>query len=292
MDRGRALIIGGDSPIGAAMCAHLAAAGFSIVKTTRRKERVNEETLYLDLESLDGMKDLPACGWTVLVASETRFAECERDPEYSDKVNRYSPVEIGRHVETLGSRVLFFSSIAVHDGASECPGEDLKPSPNSLYGRQKRNAEMGLMAALSNVVIIRPSKVIIPHFSMFDQWCGELQAGRPITPFKDMLVAPVWLDTLADACARLVTAADVAGIYQLSAQRQISYADIAAHLAAAYGYDQELLHPVYAREKLPSGISWLPKFATLGCERLQAATGVIPPEPEAAIDGYIDDGGA
>jgi dTDP-4-dehydrorhamnose reductase len=288
MDHNRVLIVGGDSSIGAAMTAHLTAAGFSTFKTTRRKERVTDETPYLDLETLAGMADLPACQWTVLVASETRFAECERDPEYSGKVNHLAPIEIGRHVGALGSRTLFFSSIAVHDGASECPHEDLEPSPNSLYGRQKRDAETGLMAALSDVVIIRPSKVIIPHFPMFDQWRAEFQAERPITPFKDMMVAPIWLDTLADSCVRLIIKSDVAGIYQLSARRQISYADIAAHIAAAYGYDPELSRPVGAREKLPGGIGWLPQFATLGCARLQAATGVIPPEPEDAIEGYID----
>jgi dTDP-4-dehydrorhamnose reductase len=289
MDHDRVLIVGGDSPIGAAMSAHLTAAGFSTFKTTRRKERVTDETPYLDLETLAGMADLPACQWTVLVASETRFAECERDPEYSEKVNHIAPIKIGCHVQKLGSRVLYFSSIAVHDGTLEHPHEDLEPSPDSLYGRQKRNAEIGLMTALSDVVIIRPSKVIIPDFPMFGQWRAELQAGRCITPFKDMTVAPIWLNTLVDACVRLMTKADVSGIYQLSAQRQISYAEIAAYLIASYGYDQELSHPVSALEKLSNDVAWLPQFATLGCARIQATIGLIPPDPEDAIDRYIDE---
>ena len=150
---------------------------------------------------------------------------------------------------------------------------------------QKREAEISLLDQSPNVVILRPSKIIIPGFALFAGWRRDLRAGKIITPFNDMYVAPVWVDTLIDACIALLASPEVRGIYQYSAQRQLSYAQIAAQLMALEKIkDSNLLAPCSALERLAVKTAWMPPFATLSSERLREATGMEAPAPEEAIE--------
>lgn len=281
------LIVGGDSAIGQRLANVLKARGLDVVSTSRREDRT-EDAVYLDLESLEGFEALPAARHVALLGAETRFAVCAAEPERTRAINVAAPLAIaGRATDSWGARVLFFSSIAVHDGSIDLPTETMRPQPNSLYGEQKLAAEDGLLGAGRNVVAFRPSKVVDHDFPLFAGWRDALSRGEVVEPFSDMLVSPVWIGAVAEVAARLMFDADETGVFQYSAENQLSYADVAAYIARAGRHDGSLVQPVKAIDRLDPKTLWLPKSARLDCRRLSMATGDVSPRTEDAIDRFL-----
>lgn len=281
------LIVGGDSPIGKALADRLRASGLTVFATSRRAQRAGDRP-FLDLETLEGAERLPATRYVALVAAETKFATCAAEPERTARTNVEAPVALARHAIGHGARVLFFSSIAVHDGSVDRPPEDAVPTPNSVYGEQKRAAEQRLSELAGDIAIVRPSKVIAPDFDLFVGWLNSLGAAEAVEAFTDMKVAPIGLAFLADTAARLLTADGAAGVFQISAADQVSYADIARYIARRVGAPRELVRSISAAERLDARTLWLPQWARLGCGRLQSSLKVAPPNPFDCVDALLD----
>ena len=283
------LIVGGDCAIGRALAARLRAARLSVAATSRRNGGRGGDGVHdLDLETLRGAEALPLSRYLVLVAAETKFAACAAEPARTARVNIDAPVALARNAVAGGGRVLYFSSIAVHDGARDRPAEDEPPTPNSVYGEQKREAEKRLLGLGGDIAVLRPSKVIDHGFALFRVWLDALRRGSEVEAFADMMVAPVGVTFFADAAARLLAAGGATGIFQISAAEQVSYADIARHIARRIGAPDRLVRPVEAARRPDLTALWLPRSARLGCARLTAAIGVAPPDPMEAVDAFLE----
>lgn len=277
------LVVGGDSQIGRSLRANLRASGHSVAWTSRRKE--GQEASFLDLYSLDGIDDLPKAKFVALVAAETKFDVCSDNPGCTHRINVDAPVALARRALEWGAKVLFFSSIAVHDGSHDNPAEDIRPSPNTEYGKQKLEAEDLLLAQDTSIAILRPTKVITPDFGLFCDWSDKLLRGENIAPFKEMITAPISLDLLVSVSANLLVRKSASGIYQLSASDQVSYAEIGFLLAEALGVSPKRVAPVSARNQ--RAVRWLPKYARLGCARLERELGILPPPSRSAISYFV-----
>jgi dTDP-4-dehydrorhamnose reductase len=228
---------------------------------------------------------LPAAEHVALVAAETKFDACASEPERTHRINVEAPVILARRALSQGSRVLFFSSIAVHDGTVDRPDEGAAPTPNSVYGRQKLEAEERLAALGGDIAVLRPSKVVTPDFRLFTNWRDLLLHNQIITPFEDMLVAPVSLEIVVSVAASLLCRPTSTGIFQLSAYDQVSYAEIASWLAEALGVGLDLVKPAKARDA--KGAMWLPDHARLGCARLVRELGIELPGARGALDYFL-----
>ena len=282
------LVVGGDCAIGRALAARLRTARLNVATTSRRHGDGGDDAHYFDLETLQGVATLPVSRYLVLVAAETKFTVCAAEPERTALVNVAAPVALARRTVDAGGRVLYFSSIAVHDGSRDRPREDEPPRPNSVYGGQKRTAEERLLALGGDIAVLRPSKVIDNGFPLFRTWLDSLRRGDEVEAFADMMVAPVGVTFLADAAARLLAARNATGIFQISAAEQVSYAEIARHMARRIGAPERLVRPVEAAKQSDPAALWLPRFARLGCGRLTAAIGVAPPDPMEAVDAFLE----
>ena len=274
------LVIGGNSPIGSCLVGELQSMGHSVAWTSRRKNEVG--AYQFDLETLEGLEQLPRARFVALVAAETKFAVCAQEPERTRKINVEAPLAIAKRTFATGGRILFFSSIAVHDGSIDQPGEDAPVTPNSVYGAQKFEVEQRLEALKGNFAILRPSKVITPDFPLFQQWLSSLGKGEVITPFCDMLVAPLALNFVAGCAAKLLLQEDAQGVFQLSARDEVSYFDIALLLAKSIDADLDLVQSSQAHSSSEPGKLWLPVSARLGCARLANAIQIdLPPALDA-----------
>jgi dTDP-4-dehydrorhamnose reductase len=280
------LVIGGVSPIGTALSAALRREGMRVATTSRRSGAAGADH-YLDLETLSGLDALPPAAATAIVAAETRFSVCDAEPSRTGRINRDAPVEIARRRLADGGRVLFFSSIAVFDGGVDRIAETARPKPNSVYGRQKAEAEREIFKLSGTSAVLRPAKVVHPDFPLFAQWCGALGRGEPIDPFHDMFFAPVFVDVVAEAAASLMRAPEARGAFHVSASETISYADAALRIAARLGAEPGLVRPVSARDRLDPRTAWLPDYARLDCSRLTRRTGFTPPPPLDAVDAFL-----
>ncbi|MEM7428921.1 MAG: sugar nucleotide-binding protein, partial [Pseudomonadota bacterium] len=275
------LIVGGDSKLSKAIAGRLADRGLDVISTTRRCGE--DARPFLDLESLEGLDRLPAAGCIAIVAAESRFDICAAEPERTHKINVSAPQQIAQWAETIGARVLFISSSAVHDGSVAHPAEDAQVSPDSVYGQHKYEAEGLVSGACRDSASLRPAKIIHAGFPLFSNWLAALKAGEEITPFSDYTVAPVYLDVFADAAADLLVARGETGVFQISSQDEVSYADVARWLARKSGSDESHIKPGSALGKIGNSGLGISAPAMVQCSRLEALTGRAMPRWEQTL---------
>ncbi len=260
------LVIGGVSPLGLALVRALEAQGDRVAFTSRRTNP--GEGYFFDLETLEGFEDLPAASVVVIVAAETRFQTCETDPERSRRINFEAPRTIAQWAAKRGSKVVFFSTIAVHNCSIDQPDELIVPQPDSVYGQHKLEAEAAIFATDASSVVLRPSKVVIPDFPLLRSWIESLRQNGVITPFSDMIVSPVASSLVISCAVGLIKSKTAQGVYQLSAADQVTYAELAQALAKKAGYSEEFIQPVLASNVLKGEKTWLPTSARLGSRRI------------------------
>lgn len=271
------LVIGGDGVIGGA----LVAADPSCHWTSRRAEARN--ALRLDLTG--SVEDfVPPAGVTVAVLSAAlaRLDRCEAEPDSAARINVTAPARLAAILAARGIRPLLLSTSLVH---APCPlaDEDASPAPITAYGRQKAEAERAVLACPGGMVL-RLSKVLAPGSGVFTTWLDELAAGRPIQPFSDMVMAPVALPLAIRAILALARG-PAAGVYQLSATTDISYADAALHLARTINADPALVQPKsFHAVGLPE--AFVPAHTSLSMRRL-SAFGLTQPSAWTALDWLV-----
>jgi dTDP-4-dehydrorhamnose reductase len=288
------LVVGGDSLIGGVLAAMARAQGLRVLTTTRRPGVTGDDVPPLDLANpadwgwLSGVRAHTA----VLCAAVARLDACHLDPEGTARINVTGAVELGRRLMAAGTHVIHLSSNQVFGGDNPAPVEDTAVSPANVYGQQKAAAERGLLAlapplGTSGATILRLTKVIHPGMALIQGWLDALAQGREIRPARDMALAAVTVDLVAETVLALAhlgrSAPDQASrIFHLSAADEVSYAEAAAFVARRVGADPALIQPVeavaagYLREQPP-------RHTIMAGDHLRAATGITPPGVHEAL---------
>lgn len=278
------LIVGSDGWMGQALARRFREAGARVLRTTRRPDPKDGESSFLDLERDNGAwRPAAAVDAAILCAAVTSLKRCKDDPEATSRINVVQTAGIAATLVAGGSFVVFPSTNLVFDGSAPGPEESAPTCPATEYGRQKAAAERRLLALDSRrVAILRFTKVLGPGLTLFDGWLRSLRAGESIRPFDNFVMAPVSLSLAAETVVRVVEAG-TAGILHLSADRDLSYADAARHLAARLSADARLVQPVPAGAEVEA----IPRHTTLGGTRLSGEVGIEPPPPTQALDALI-----
>ncbi len=280
------LIVGSDSLIGRTLVEQLRHAGARIYGTTRRSESVDESNLYLDLaEDVSGVKYPEQIDAAVICAGVTKLEACRRDPSTTARINVQAVSAIANKLAEMGARVIYLSSNAVFDGTRPQRLPDDTLSPVTEYGRQKAEAERQLSALGEAVTIVRLTKVLEPRAGLLTRWAQTLGRGETIHPFEDMVMAPVPLDFACNVLRRLI-ASRLPGIVQVSGERDVTYAEVARHIARSVGAMSELVEPINSKE---AGVppESVPAHTTLDTTRLRVELGLEPPSVWTTIDYAI-----
>lgn len=245
-----ALIVGGDGFIGAGLVRRLRASGWRVWSTSRR-ETAGRDVIRLDLAG--EFPELPDVGCAVICAARARLGDCAADPAGSRRVNVEGAARMAAALVRQGAYPLFLSTDKVFDGLRPQRARTDPVCPRTEYGRQKADAEREVRAAGGSV--LRLCKVVSPELPLIADWRLALTEGRPITPFSDMVLAPVPLAHVCALVERLLLArAD--GVFHCTGAEDRSYAALAGALAQALGADPALIrstpcdpaaHPAEAR---------------------------------------------
>lgn len=170
---------------------------------------------------------------------------CEQAPDLSYAIN----VEATRVLaQFCGDRQIpfaFTSTDQVFDGQSPPYSEASIPSPVSLYGRHKVEAETLIQALHPTAVICRMPLLYgppSPTAECFLQgFVRTLEAGQPLHLFTDEFRTPAYVD---DAAAGLLLALENAtGLLHLGGPERLSRYDFGLQMAAVFGLDQSLILP-------------------------------------------------
>jgi dTDP-4-dehydrorhamnose reductase len=278
MDADVHLVIGADGRLGGGLRQALAAAGQRVLATSRRRDG---EHAFLDLAAPPETWALPAeASVAYLCAAVTSQAACERDPDGTRRVNVRHTVALASRLAAAGAFVVFPSTNLVFDGTRPARASDDAVCPRTAYGRQKAAAEADLLAL--GAAVVRLTKVIAPDDALLCGWARSLRAGETIHPFADLVFAPLPLAFVARALMT-IAARRGAGLWQLSGERDVSYADAARHLARRLGADEALIVPGSAQDAgIPAGSR--PPHTTLDTRRWREAIGTPLPSVEATLD--------
>ncbi|MBF0560638.1 MAG: sugar nucleotide-binding protein [Alphaproteobacteria bacterium] len=281
----RLLIVGGDSQLGSALAAGARGQGWDVVATSRR----DGAALPLDLSQPLEQGPVLSSGVDVAVLCAAVAARklCAEQPELARRVNVDNTVALARRLAAAGVHVLLLSTSLVFDGLRPRMPANSPRHPIDPYGRFKADAETGFQAVAPTGAILRLTKVIGPQTPLFAQWLDTLRAGQPVTAFSDMTMAPISLDLAVSAMMALV-AARPSGIFQVSAESDLSYGEAATYLAGRCGR-AGLVRVVSA---LTCGFlpEHLPPYTSLAMDELTALSGLSAPLPRKALDALLGDG--
>jgi dTDP-4-dehydrorhamnose reductase len=283
------LLVGGDSEIGAAAYRQLLSAGRGVLATTRRAQLISPDRPQLDLaddlSGGSGWQPPPNVSAACILAAHARLAACAADPEATARINITQTLVLIERLLARGIYVLFLSTNQVFDGTVAHVDAAAPTCPVSEYGRQKALTEAHLREKISRgaaIGILRFAKVVSPGMALLVDWAKALTKGDRIRAFHDMHMAPIPVAQASAAIAGLMDAR-AAGTFQLTGTQDVTYTEVAQHIAGRVGADPALIDAVAARSTgLPEGAT--PRHTTLDSRAIRDRLGIAPPGPWEVVD--------
>ncbi|MBV8475600.1 MAG: dTDP-4-dehydrorhamnose reductase [Acidobacteria bacterium] len=137
----------------------------------------------------------------VLAAAYTDVDGCEANPELAFSINATGALNVAEAAKEYGAHLLFLSTDYVFDGTKSAPYETNDPrNPQSVYGRSKAEAEIGILRLLSDACIVRTSWLFGTTGKCFPETILRLARDRTmIDVVNDQRGAPTYARHLAHA---------------------------------------------------------------------------------------------
>lgn len=272
--------------IGRALATYLAEAGECVLSTTRRRETVSEQRVFLDLaEDLSTWRPPAGIRVAYLCAAVTSLAQCRDEPTQSAQANVRGTVAVAEALLDSGAFVVFLSSNLVYDGSVPLRKAEDPLCPQTEYGRQKAETERQLLARGEAVAVVRLTKILSAGTPLLAGWIRALQEGEPIHPFSDRVLAPVPLSFAVQVLCR-VGESRLPGVLQMSAEQDITYEQLGQHLSQRMGASPDLVQPVRSAD---SGLvrEESPRHTSLDTSRLRGELGLDPPLVWDTVDSVV-----
>ncbi|MBI4436390.1 MAG: lipopolysaccharide biosynthesis protein RfbH [Candidatus Omnitrophica bacterium] len=274
----KALVIGASGLVGGALVRALERSGIETVGTchTHRSPEM------FPLEVADG-EAVRSClerikpdvvFLTVNVAGGVDF--CETHPNEARTLNITGTHHVVSAAIGCGAKVVYYSTDYIFDGKSGPYSEENIPSPLSIYGQTKLEAERIVQKNLTTSLILRTTAVFgwdraSQNFAM--QVWRRLQAGQSMRVAKDQWCNPTLVDYLAEVSVRLVQLG-AHGTFNVVGKDRLPRSELAKSLARTMALDPELILPVSTPELGPRAPR--PLEGGLKTKKLEETFGTVP----------------
>jgi len=233
-----------------------------------------------DAASLERVFSLSNPNVVVHLAAMADVGACERDPEQATAVNVGATSAIAGLCQHYKARLVFVSTEYVFDGRRGFYREDENPSPTTIYGRTKWEAEREVARLAPRWSIVRTSIVYgwpLQAHRNFGPWLVErLRNGQPYHAPTGVLRTPVYVEHLVDGIARLVEG-DYAGVHHVAGSDWVSMYDFALAIADGFQLDRGLVIPAEAGVQGGSGGDESGEKLGLDCGRTLSLLGLPQP---------------
>jgi dTDP-4-dehydrorhamnose reductase len=186
--------------------------------------------------------------WIVLAAAYTDVDGCESHQDLAFAVNRDGPLNVAKAAKQIGAKLIFLSSDYVFDGKNTVPYEiDDTRNPQSIYGRSKAEAELGLLKVLPECCIARTSWLFGRGGKCFPETILKLAATRPaLDVVNDQRGCPTYTVDLARAIAELCRRG-ASGIVHVTNAGDCTWFDFAREIVKSAGLATDVL-PVSSQQ--------------------------------------------
>ncbi|MGY3605913.1 MULTISPECIES: sugar nucleotide-binding protein [unclassified Bradyrhizobium] len=284
------LVIGADSLVGGGLGAALQRRGHAIFASTRRRDTVGNNRVYLDFESDKPFRAPKGVNYAFLVAAATNYDRCETDP-LAQVINVQLIPRVVASLLEQGLFVTFISTNSVFGGNRPWPHEDEAHAPGIAYARQKSEGEDAVRAhaerlgAKDRLNIVRLTKIMGPETSPLPAWLAAWERGEPIEPFRDLIFAPISVQFVGEALAT-IGEIRIPGNLHLSGAENVNYVDFACALAGRLGVAPALIRPSTSVDK-GVNIPFKPRFSGLGMVRTTNLSGIRPQRLEQLVDELV-----
>ena len=212
-------------------------------------------------------------------AAYTNVERAEDEPEICRRINCEGVAVLAEAALRAGASLIQVSTDFVFDGAKDTPYvETDTPSPLSVYGRTKAEAEDIMIASGVAGVIIRTAWLYSPYGRNFVKTMLHLGSTRErITVVNDQAGSPTYAADLADAILRILPlAAEKKGeIYHYSNEGVCSWFDFAAEIMRQAALPCEVL-PVSSIEYPQKAVR--PAYSYLDKGKIAAELGLDVPQ--------------
>ena len=277
------LVIGCDGFLGRHIVAQLKQAGKSVITTSRRKKKLSASCFYLDLGTDLANWEVPKnVDVAYLCAAVTSIEQCRKYTIESRKINVDNTILIAAKLAAHGIAIVYPSTNLVFDGQLPFRKSEDALCPQIEYGRQKGEAENGLLSIGQRVAIVRFSKILNSQTPLVINWIKHIKKNKVIRPFSDMKLAPVSVDFAVNVLMTIAQKKKY-GIFQVSAKKDISYEELARYIAQKLSYDQMYIKPIKAKDS-KSEFESIPKYTTLDTTRIVNVLGLFVPDVWDTVD--------
>jgi dTDP-4-dehydrorhamnose reductase len=286
------LVVGGDSLVGAGLVRTLARRGHRVFASTRRRDTLTPERIFLDFESAQSFRVPAGIDYAFVIAAATTYVRCETDPLAKVINIELIPRLVGALLEQ-GVFVTFISSNLVFGGQRPWPHEDDSHAPGIAYAWQKSEGEARIrtvadrVGASEQLNIVRLTKIMNASVPPLPAWFTEWNCGRVIEPFSDLIFAPMSVSFVGEALAT-IGERRVAGNLHLSGAANVTYVEFAHALARRLGVATALIQPTTAVAKCVN-IPFKPRFSGLGMTRTTQLIGCKPQQLDQVVDDLAAD---
>ena len=213
----------------------------------------------------------------VAVPAANPFVDyCELHPQETWRVNVEGTLNVARACRDIGARMIFYSSDYVFDGVKGVYSEDDVPCPINEYGRQKAEAERGVLACDPRNLVIRTSGAYGWQWESKNfvlQIIKNLSEGKMMRVADDLRYNPTYVENLAEITTELISEG-ARGIFHVVGAEEIVRYEFAVRAARTFDLDASLIRPVPVRE-LHSPTP-RPKESSLRLDKVRAAVCVAP----------------
>jgi len=193
------LIVGGDSLIGSVLMNEKKLSDWHVVGTTRRKEIISKNRIYLNLETFNSFETDTMYDVALVCAGITSQATCEQDPKRCKIINVDNTLKLIDALYKNGTHIIFLSTTAVFDGYKQFYTVYDLPSPRSLYGEYKLIVEKHILTNMpSKSAVLRLTKVISNDTHFRKNWEKSISQGKLIEAYQDVLLSPIKLITVIE----------------------------------------------------------------------------------------------
>ena len=225
------LIVGANGTLGRAFARACEARGLAHVALARQS-----------LDVTDGAAVAAAVErvrpWAIVNgAGYVRVDEAERDRQACLRINVAGALQLAAACAAYGVKLITFSSDLVFDGQRRTPYvESDSVRPLGEYGRSKATAEVMVLDATSDALVVRTSAFFGDHddANFLTQALRALAVGSPFTAASDVVVSPTYVPDLVDATLDLAID-DERGVWHLANGGEVTWEAFASEAAAIGG---------------------------------------------------------
>lgn len=239
-----------------------------------------------DVDKVRAVVEKARPDWIVLTAAYTNVDDCESHPDLAFPVNRDGALNVAKAAKQVDAKLLFLSSDYVFDGRKTSPYEtnDAR-NPQSVYGRSKAEAEVGLLELLPDCCIARTSWLFGTGGKCFPDTILKLAASRPaLDVVNDQRGCPTYSVDLARAIIKLCRTG-ACGIVHTTNTGDCSWFEFAREIIRGSGLSTEV-RPVSSQQMARPALR--PAYSVLSAKSLQQYGIVMPTWPDA-LNRYLQE---